>query len=390
MSNKKRRSVENEFRSSELYQKISKSGGDIADALADSLGKASRVADDVMDTVGNVVKSVDDSLNNRNRYSGQHPYKNPPPPKSQDIPYTPSPNGVENNQPPVQGSRESTYHYSRPSSPPPPPNSNSYRQTPPVQRNGSRPAHNSVPASPPKVVHPNNVKVKMVRQPSNTKFYLTGILAVITALIMPMYEYWHLAAFTAIVAGTFFLTKSIFKGKKRFVAVPIESKVPAAETESEPAKTGNADVDKAIQEGYDYLRRLRLANDAIEDEQMSDCISRIEQSSAGIFSYISEHPEKVGQIRKFMNYYLPTTMKLLDSYQRLNAQAVKGENIQTTLTDIDRILYTVAGAFEKQLDSLFSEEAMDISTDISVFETMLKQEGFVSDEAMPESKTSTK
>ena len=70
-------------------------------------------------------------------------------------------------------------------------------------------------------------------------------------------------------------------------------------------------------------------------------------------------------------------MKLLNSYQRLSAQNVKGENITSTLFNIAGMMHTVADAFEKQLDSLYAEEAMDISADITVFETLLKQEGFV-------------
>ena len=81
-----------------------------------------------------------------------------------------------------------------------------------------------------------------------------------------------------------------------------------------------------------------------------------------------------------MNYYLPTTLKLLGSYQRLSQQNVKGENISSTLFNIAGMMHTVADAFEKQLDSLYAEEAMDISADITVFETLLKQEGFVDED----------
>ena len=106
----------------------------------------------------------------------------------------------------------------------------------------------------------------------------------------------------------------------------------------------------------------------------------MERASADIFRFIADHPEKAPQIRKFMNYYLPTTLKLLNSYQRLSQQSVKGENITSTLFNIAGMMHTVADAFEKQLDSLYAEEAMDISAGITVFETLLKQEGFVDEE----------
>ena len=104
----------------------------------------------------------------------------------------------------------------------------------------------------------------------------------------------------------------------------------------------------------------------------------MQEVSFRIFAYICDHPQKVGQIRKFMNYYLPTTLKLLDSYDRMSRQDVKGENITQSMTEIERIMQTIVLAFEKQLDALFQDEAMDISTDITVLESMLTQEGISS------------
>ena len=86
-------------------------------------------------------------------------------------------------------------------------------------------------------------------------------------------------------------------------------------------------------------------------------------------------PEKAAEIRRFMNYYLPTTLKLLNSYDKLSRQRVKGENIQKTMFEIEGMMETIAGAFEKQLDSLFDDDALDIAADISVMESILKQEG---------------
>ena len=159
--------------------------------------------------------------------------------------------------------------------------------------------------------------------------------------------------------------------------MPITYELPEPEKKSQ---TGNPEVDKIIDEGHGYLRQLRAANDAIPDEALSADIDRMERASADIFNYIAKHPGKAPQIRKFMSYYLPTTLKLLNSYEQLSKQSVKGENITSTMFNIAGMMHTVADAFEKQLDSLFTDEAMDISADITVFETMLKQEGFVEEE----------
>lgn len=197
-----------------------------------------------------------------------------------------------------------------------------------------------------------------------------------------MYELMHFGIFAIAMVMVFLISGAIFKGKKEFVPIE-ETKVkeePAKKPEprvEKKADTGNPEVDKIIDEGSGYIKKLKAMNDAIPDENLSACIHRMERSSADIFRYISEHPEKAQQIRKFMNYYLPTTLKLLDSYHRLSSQSVKGENITSTLFNISGMMSTVADAFEKQLDSLYADEAMDISADITVFETMLKQEGFV-------------
>ena len=134
-------------------------------------------------------------------------------------------------------------------------------------------------------------------------------------------------------------------------------------------------MDKIIDEGNGYLKKLRAANDAIPDEALSDCIDRMERASSDIFKFIAENPAKAPQIRKFMNYYLPTTLKLLNAYDRMGAAGVEGANIDGTMGRIDAMMDKVVEAFDKQLDALFADEALDISTDITVLEQMLAQEG---------------
>lgn len=233
------------------------------------------------------------------------------------------------------------------------------------------------------------VPMKMVRQGSPAKFYITGAVALAYALMGPLYEPRHFVIFAVVLVAVFLISGALFRGRKVFV--PIEPEKPKEEPKPQPEKeeksqTGNPEVDKIIDEGREYLKKLRAADDAIPDEALSECITRMERASSDIFRYIGEHPEKAPQIRKFMNYYLPTTLKLLNSYQRLSSQSVKGENITSTMFNIAGMMHTVADAFEKQLDALFSEEAMDISADITVFETLLKQEGFVDEEKKEPSK----
>jgi 5-bromo-4-chloroindolyl phosphate hydrolysis protein len=101
----------------------------------------------------------------------------------------------------------------------------------------------------------------------------------------------------------------------------------------------------------------------------------LEEATAKIVGYVAEHPEKLPQIRKFMNYYLPTTLKLLNAYDRMGTAGVSGENIDGTMGKIETMMETVVSAFHKQLDALFQDEAMDIASDITVMENLMAQEG---------------
>ena len=99
-----------------------------------------------------------------------------------------------------------------------------------------------------------------------------------------------------------------------------------------------------------------------------------------IFDRVEQNPETVGDIRKLMEYYLPTTVKLLEAYEEMDRQPVGGENIQTAKAEIEATLDTLNLAFEKLLDSLFQDTAWDVSSDISVLHTMLAQEGLTEEE----------
>lgn len=130
-----------------------------------------------------------------------------------------------------------------------------------------------------------------------------------------------------------------------------------------------------IKEGNDYLKAIKDSNDAIPGVEISKKISRLEVVIQKIFQRVEQHPELIPDLRKFMDYYLPTTLKLLKAYEEMDAQPVQGENIATAKKEIENTLDTINTAFENLLDSFFKDTAWDISTDISVLQTMLAQEG---------------
>lgn len=136
----------------------------------------------------------------------------------------------------------------------------------------------------------------------------------------------------------------------------------------------------AVEEGNEYIRRIREINDDIPGEEISNKLYRLERVCTKIFEYVEDNPEKLPDIRKFMSYYLPTTLKLVQTYHEFSEQPVQGENINTAKKEIEEMLDSINQAFEKMFDKMFEDDAMDISTDISVLSMMLAQEGLLEDE----------
>ncbi len=149
---------------------------------------------------------------------------------------------------------------------------------------------------------------------------------------------------------------------------------PKVEDEPEPPKD-DEDRYRAI------LKEIRALNDAIPDPEVSRRIDEMENLTAKIFKAVQEKPEKLPQIKSFMSYYLPTTLKLLRSYAEFERAGAEGENIRKAKTEIERILDTLVDGFHKQLDKLYEADAMDISSDIDVLENMLRRDGLTGDDS---------
>lgn len=163
-------------------------------------------------------------------------------------------------------------------------------------------------------------------------------------------------------------------------SVPEDTKnFQGSDQQSSPTSSAKDVVDEesrtAIENGRSYIRQIKEANDAIPGEAISKKLFYLEALLNKIFNYVEQHPDQLPQIQKFMNYYLPTTLKLVNAYKDFDKESVQGENITSAKKEIDLTLDTINQAFEKLYDSFFLNAAMDISTDISVLETLLAQEG---------------
>ena len=151
----------------------------------------------------------------------------------------------------------------------------------------------------------------------------------------------------------------------------LQEEAPAPEPEEEAPEEEPLDMtdDDAV------LSAIRQLNDDIDDEVMSRKIDRIGEITGKIFAYQKQNPSRAGQLRSFLSYYLPTTLKILKAYARMEEQGVEGENIRSAKARIEGMMDKVVEGFEKQLDKLFQDDAMDIATDVQVLERMLEKDG---------------
>lgn len=209
--------------------------------------------------------------------------------------------------------------------------------------------------------------VKKIRR-SVAPFYGVAAVWVVYALVFDLYRPTHFIFAAVLSAGVYLLLRAVCKDEEYEVEIPDPPK-------PQPASTGNPELDKMIRDGALAVEEMKRLDENIEDEKISQAIRELERTSQAIFQQVREAPEKLPQIRKFMDYYLPTTLKLLNAYDRMSSVGVGGENIDGTKERVEAIMDTIVAAFDKQLDGLFGAEALDVSADITVLETMLAREG---------------
>ena len=182
--------------------------------------------------------------------------------------------------------------------------------------------------------------------------YLVGAVWLAYALLFPLYQPVHYLLCGALSAAAFIVGKGLFPNKVYEVpGEPEENKQEEPEKKEPPKSTGDPEIDALIKERDRAVGEMRRLNDSIEDEEIS------------------------AQIRRFLDYYLPTTLKILNAYDRMDAAGISGENIDATKKKVEQMMATISQAFDRQLDALFGDEALDISTDITVMEQMLQREG---------------
>ena len=202
-----------------------------------------------------------------------------------------------------------------------------------------------------------------VRRKSVLPWYFAGLVWLVGALVLPIYQLWALAVVAVLSVAGFFAARRICPDVVSRKEVPF--------------MTGQEDADQMLALIDQKRKELHQLNVRIEDAPLSAAMDRMEKACLGILSEVEQHPEKAAQVRRFANYYLQDAVKILTLYAELEEKGVQGENAAGVRAEVAQNAQTIATAFENQLDSLFARDALDISTDLEVLNGMLKGQGLV-------------
>ena len=207
---------------------------------------------------------------------------------------------------------------------------------------------------------------KIVHKPA-APLYAAAAAWVLYVLLFPLYRPGH---FVIALAAS-----AVVYGIARLFCKDIVEEVP-----EEPETTGNPGLDQMVSEGQGALDEMRRLNDSIQDAAISAQIERLSQVSDKIFQQVQKNPSQLTQIRKFMSYYLPTTLKLLNAYDRLDEAGISGVNIDGAKGKISEVMAAIVSAFDRQLDALYQGEVMDINAEIKVLQSLLTGDGLADDQ----------
>ncbi len=205
-------------------------------------------------------------------------------------------------------------------------------------------------------------------KPYLSSFIAAGLVFALYSALLPFYRLSDYLICSAIAVLIGWLVYQMAQGLDTSKKAPAQHKIP---------ETGNPTVDQLVRHGQDMLSQIREENDRIPDPSLSAKMEELDAISNQIFLTVTDKPEKAPQIRRFMDYYLPTVLKMLTNYRKLDEREVTGENAAKTKKRVAEAMDIVLDAFKKQHDQLYQNEMLDVTSDISVLETMLKQDGLI-------------
>jgi len=199
----------------------------------------------------------------------------------------------------------------------------------------------------------------------------------VLAFIFPLYKIFGLAITVLISSLVAYLLgrRAAKKDIEEEEASAEETKVKAAEKAKAEKKSYGPEIDPIIEESNRALSEMGRLYMSINDPDVRQKINAVMHITDKMAQDAISDPSDIPQIKKFFSYYLPTTIKLLNSYDRMSSQGIVGENLDKSMKNINEMLDSAIEAYRKRLDELFADQALDIETDIEVMNTMLAREG---------------
>ena len=221
------------------------------------------------------------------------------------------------------------------------------------------------------------------RRPGSVgSIYSFSITWLILSMFFPMFRILGIAACLLMSLGVAYIVSKVIAASRRKKAAQEAAEAEAERTkkaaEAPPPvekKSYGPEIDPIIEEGNRALSEMGRLYMSIKDPEVRKKINELMRITDKIVQNAIDDPSDIPQIKKFMNYYLPTTIKLLNSYDRMSAQGIEGENLDKSMKSINEMLDAAIVAYKKRLDSLFENQALDIETDIAVMNKMLAREG---------------
>ena len=204
-------------------------------------------------------------------------------------------------------------------------------------------------------------KIIRTEKPSVLPFYAAAAAGLVLSALLPVYKLWALAVALAGATAVFLAARRVCPPQVILREVPFH--------------TGSGDVDQMLADIQQKLDTLHALNDALPDPELSAAMDRMEKAGRSIIEVVEAAPAKAKQVRRFANYYLPDAVHVLEQYAAMARQGVRGENAAAVRAQVEKNVGTIATAFENQLDALYASESMDLSADLAVLETLMKNQG---------------
>lgn len=216
--------------------------------------------------------------------------------------------------------------------------------------------------------------MRAVTKKSALPIYAIGAVWLLWALLFPLHRISDYLLCAGISCMAYAVLSKVIPDTVTYEKIPVQA-------------TGYESADALLKAGDGYLESIAALSAKIENAEVRAKVDKLGGTCQRIFDYVRQNPKSADGLRKFMNYYLPTLEKLVKTYELMEEQGVEGENISASKTRISQMLDTMDLAFEKQLDALFGDTALDIDTDITVMENLMAQEGLTDEGKLPEMET---